>query len=100
THAPAGGVSGGRRRSGPHARNEAQLRHVDEALRVQGYLARPGHVRPLPKISSRVRKQLDAAILAVGDVDGPIPAHSDAVGYAELSRSLPRLAPGEQQTAF
>ena len=45
------------------------------------------------------REELNAAVLAIGDVHGAVGVDGDAVRHVKLPRPAPRLAPREQQPA-
>src|SRR5262249_23726301 len=98
---PAAGSAGFRGAgAGPAARVKAQLRHVNPAgLLVDQELKRPGHVVPLSLIAPVRREELEAAVLAVGDVDRAVLVHGQAMRDVKLARTAPRLAPRLEQAA-
>src|SRR5262245_41389164 len=91
--APRAGRVAGEGRPRPHAGVEAQLGDVYVLIAADEDLARTGDVGPLGEELPLWREQLHAAVLAIGDVDGALPVHRDAVRQVKLPGAAARLAP-------
>ena len=79
----------------------ADLADVEAALRA-ALQVEPGgamHVDPLRLELAVAGADLDAVVLAVGDVDPAVGFAADVVGDVELARIGARLAPREEQLA-
>ena len=94
THlAATGRVGAGSGRAGPHAGAKAHLGDVGIAGAIDENLARPGYIGPLGEVPPLRCEQLNAAILAVSDIDRPVPIDRDAVRQMKLTWPTPRLTP-------
>src|SRR5262249_56907215 len=62
-------------------------------------LTRAGDAGALAAVGAGRREELDAAVLAVRDVDGAVRPHGQAVGEVELTRAAAGFPPGLNQAA-
>src|SRR5207253_2482197 len=83
--ATAGLAGSGGAGTGPEAGAKAEFGDVDEAMVIDEDLARASQVGPFGHEVAGGRKKLDAAIFAVGDVDGADLIDGDAVRNLKLS---------------
>src|ERR1700687_1221412 len=96
-HAPTRRVRAGSSGPRPHPRVETQFGHQNVFVPVDEHLTRPRDIPPFPKVLAVRREKLNATILAVSHVDGPLPVHGDPVRNLELTRTASDLPPGEKQ---
>src|SRR5262249_25609334 len=84
-----------------HGERGAELADVEEIAlpAVREHPARPVQVLPLPLIASSVVEDLDAVVLAVGDVYETLGVGGDVMGNVEASRVGARLSPREEVSA-
>src|SRR5262249_13196121 len=84
-----------------HGERGAELADVEEIALPAGreQPARPVQVLPLPLIASPVVEDLDAVVLAVGDVYETLGVGGDVMGNVEASRVGARLPPREEVSA-
>src|SRR5260221_6279355 len=84
------------RLKGKQTRPKPDVTHERPILGVEADLHRPPRVRPLPQVFSLRTENLNAAVLAVGNVHQAAAVDGDAVRQVELSRAVSRFGPCEE----